>query len=99
MFDIFSGMNKKNFMILLGKIIKYYRQKAGLTQEQLDEKIESDGKIQRYELGKNRVTITMLKRIGEVLDVNLVDILVNIKNIDDETLNKLRSLTENNMGI
>ncbi|MDE6139123.1 MAG: helix-turn-helix domain-containing protein, partial [Candidatus Gastranaerophilales bacterium] len=62
-----KGMDIK---LLLGKRIREYRQKHGLTQFQLAEKLGIDDKhLSRIELGKNMPQATVIAKLAEVFNI------------------------------
>lgn len=62
--------------IQLGKRIKKLRRKAGLTQEQLAEKVNvSTTHIGLVETGKRRVSLKTLQKIASVLGVKVKELL------------------------
>jgi|Deesub1362B_J571_1020462.scaffolds.fasta_scaffold00082_75 transcriptional regulator with XRE-family HTH domain len=55
----------------IGKTIRKYRQRAGLTQMQLAEKLGiTYQQVQKYEKGKSNITIERLYQIAEALRVS-----------------------------
>lgn len=57
---------KKQF----GRNVKYYREKSGLTQEQLAEKLDVNGRSLSFiECGTNFVSAQMLEKLCKVLKV------------------------------
>ncbi|CDC18199.1 MAG: helix-turn-helix transcriptional regulator [Candidatus Gastranaerophilaceae bacterium] len=59
-----------NIKKLLGKKIKFYREKADLTQEQLAEKISINSRsLSLIERGNNFITAETLSSIAEALNV------------------------------
>lgn len=62
-------MDYKSF---IGNKIRFYRHSAGITQEELGERLGiSKQNINRWELGKSSPTIENLSKIAKALDVNL----------------------------
>ncbi|MBR1425813.1 helix-turn-helix transcriptional regulator [bacterium] len=60
-----------NFKKLLGKKIKYYREKKGITQEKLAEKIDINSRSLSFiECGTNFVTADTLEKICKNLEVS-----------------------------
>ena len=61
--------------ILLGKRIREYRTKAGLTQSQLAEKISIDDKhLSNIERGKNMPNPTILCALAELFSIEIKDL-------------------------
>lgn len=59
---------------LIGARIKELRRKAGLTQEQLAERVELDARhLSRLEVGRNFPSLDSLERIAQALNVPLVE--------------------------
>jgi len=57
---------------LLGKKIREYRQKYGLTQFQLAEKLGIDDKhLSRIELGKNMPQAAVIAKLAEVFNIEV----------------------------
>ena len=83
----------------IGKIIKYYRQQKGLTQEEFAEAIGvSPGYVSRLERGIKRASLDTLIEISITLEVTL-DSLVGVKpkkeiGNDKETTEFLLECTE-----
>lgn len=66
-------MNNKR--LLLGSRIKELRKKAGLSQEELSEKIGIDGKyLSRIEVGKRSPSLETLEGIADALNVEMKDL-------------------------
>lgn len=64
----------------LGERIKAARKPIGLTQKQLAEKIGvATGTIQQYELNKRQPRMGQLKKIADVLEVSIAELLGNEK--------------------
>lgn len=56
--------------VLLGKRIREYRQKYGMTQFQLAEKLGIDDKhLSRLELGKNMPQAVVISKLAEVFNI------------------------------
>ena len=65
-----SGPKNNPDLIELGKRIQWWREKVGLTQEELGMEIGADkGKISRYESGQMVMKVDRLFQIAEVLQV------------------------------
>ena len=63
--------------VLLGELIKFWRQKRNLTQEMLAEKVElTPGFISLIETGKKRASLETLIRVCKELEITLNDLLV-----------------------
>ena len=62
---------------LIGERIKFWRQKRGLTQEKLAEKVELTlGFISLIETGKKRASLETLLSLCSILNITLNDLLV-----------------------
>ena len=56
----------------VGKLIKQARLAAGLTQKEAGEKVGvSEATFNRYETGKQNLTLDTLRKVANALDVNL----------------------------
>ncbi len=54
----------------IGQKIRFYRKKRGLTQAALAKRIGiSAQQLQKYEIGKNRISASRIKILAEILDV------------------------------
>lgn len=65
-------MESKIFLYdrVIGERLKFFRKKRGLTQAALSKLLGiSPQQLQKYEIGKNRVSASRIKHISEVLDV------------------------------
>ena len=70
MSDINYDFKDMDIKVLLGKRIREYRLKHGLTQFQLAEKLGIDDKhLSRIELGKNMPQAAVIAKLAEVFDV------------------------------
>jgi len=71
-------------------MIKEYRIKRGLTQEQLAEQLNiSTRQLQRIEKNENKTTIDMLKKIRFVLqipDQDMIKVLYSKKELEKEDI-------------
>lgn len=87
--------------ILLGKKIKEYRKRKGLTQEQLAEAIDIDTvTVSKIETGKNYPTSVNLAKIANVLSVHPKELYdFSLKEDKNEILNeiikKIQKISEN----
>lgn len=69
-------MEKDNYKIIYGKIIKEYRLKNKLTQEELSQKIGFDTKyISQIETGRYMGTIITMLKLCEIFGVTPNDLL------------------------
>jgi transcriptional regulator with XRE-family HTH domain len=76
-------MNNKR--LLLGARIKELRKKAGLSQDELSEKIGIDGKyLSRIEVGKRYPSLGTLESIADALRVEMRE-LFDFKHFTDES--------------
>ena len=74
-----------DILVSLGKRIQAVRERAGLTQEQLEEKTEVNTKyISAIERGQKNVTIKTLEKIAKGLDVDLYELLLLSEEIGSE---------------
>ena len=79
-------MNKKE----IGKQLKYFRQKAGLTQAELAEKININEKqISKIESGKHFPTFDNFIKILDVLNIKLKDLDTSEKKLCSKSREKL----------
>lgn len=79
---------------LIGSRIKYFRQVAGLTQAQLGELIDMDSSsLGRCEIGTDRISLTRLIRIADILKVDLYKFFL-IRDVDGnkKTIEKITDL-------
>lgn len=61
-----------DYKTYIGSKIRFYRHSAGITQEELGERLGiSKQNINRWEVGKTSPTIENLAKIGKALDVHL----------------------------
>ena len=88
---------KTDFSINIGARIKHFRELAGLTQLQLSELIPCESStLGHYETGKNLVSMTRLKRISEVLNVEPYQFFIKESpQTDTETLKTINYLLSN----
>ena len=91
--------NMSNIKVLLGKKLKFYREKANLTQEQLAEKIGINSRsVSLIERGANFITAETLEKIIFALDISpkaLFDFEEDYIN-KQKVKEKLFNLIENN---
>jgi len=65
------------FSIQLGKHIRALRKERGLSIEEIAFKAEIDAQnLRKYELGKQEMKISMLKRIATAFDLTTSELLV-----------------------
>jgi len=63
-------LQEKQFDQQIGEILKYYRKYKNLTQVELSKLIGiSAQQLQKYEIGKNKISASRLKKISEILEV------------------------------
>lgn len=68
---------EKRLFIEIGKRIRDAREQAGLTSEQLADKLEiSQSNISRWENAKYKITLPTLVKIANALDVSLDELIV-----------------------
>lgn len=72
----------------IGKRIKSYRQKAGLTQEKLAEKLDISLSFQsRLERGATKISFEKLIQTAEYLNVSVCQLISGTKENSDDYLN------------
>lgn len=79
---------------LIGARIKYFRQNAGLTQEKLAELVECEtATIAHGEIGKNRISITLLSKISDILNTELYKFFTEREiETDEKTIKAINKL-------
>lgn len=88
----------------IGKRIDYIRRKKGLSQKDLAKAVDVDDKtIKRYENNKTNISIDMIKKIAETLDVT-TDYLLGLadlesKDITYKQIHKVIGLTDNAISV
>lgn len=74
-----------DILVSLGKRIQAVRERAGLTQEELEEKTGVNTKyISAIERGQKNVTIKTFEKIAKGLDVDLYELLLLSEEIGSE---------------
>ena len=69
---------------LIGERIKFWRQKRGLTQEKLAEKVElTPGFISLIETGKKRASLEALLSLCRALNITINDLLAGNQIVQD----------------
>ena len=70
-------MNEKVFNALFGARVKYYREKAGMTQKELSQKLgyTSHTSIYKIEIGENSIPLSKLPDFCIALGVEPFDLL------------------------
>lgn len=69
-----------NLQVEVGKKIRFYRKKRNLTLAKLAKKIDiSPQQLQKYESGKNSISVIMLKKIANALDVPITQFIIDKK--------------------
>lgn len=64
----------------IGERLKFFRKKRGLTQAALSKLMGvSAQQLQKYEIGKNRISASRIRHISEVLDVPVHYLLIDPK--------------------
>jgi len=78
----------------IGIRIKKFRQKAGYTQAKLAELVEcGETTISHAEVGNDRISLTLLKKIADVLQVEPYKFLTDRENgVDEITIEKIVKL-------
>lgn len=72
-----AAEEEKRLFIEIGKRIRDAREQAGLTSEQLADKLEiSQSNISRWENAKYKITLPTLVKIANALDVSLDELIV-----------------------
>ncbi len=80
-----KGVFLMDILVSLGKRIQVIRERAGLTQEQLEEKTTVNTKyISAIERGQKNVTIRTLEKIAKGLDIDLYELLLLSEEIGSE---------------
>ncbi len=78
-------MESKIFLYdsFIGGRLRLYRQKRGLTQKALGKRVGiSAQQLQKYEMGRNRVSASRLRLIAEVLDTPIHFLMMDPKDQD-----------------
>src|SRR3989338_3703050 len=86
-----------NILLSLGKRIQTVREKAGLTQEQLEEKSGINTKyISAIERGQKNVTVKTLDKIAKGLKIELYELFLFSEGLESESAVKkgIESLTK-----
>lgn len=82
--------------ILLGKNVKYYRFRAGLTQEGLAEKLNvSTNYIGRLERGQHNPSLAKLENIAKSLNIEVYELLIEHNGIE-RIPNRIKVTSRNN---
>jgi transcriptional regulator with XRE-family HTH domain len=77
--DVYNKLTMKKLFTILGKNIKSERNKKGLTQEKLAERVGvSNNFISYIESGKKVASIKTVNKIAEVLDIPIADLFKDI---------------------
>ena len=72
-----AAEEENRLFIEIGKRIRDAREQAGLTSEQLADKLEiSQSNISRWENAKYKITLPTLVKIANALDVSLDELIV-----------------------
>lgn len=85
--------------VLLGRYIRFYREKKGFTQAELAEKVNvATGMIGRYERGEKAPGRDMIFELARVLEFSLDALVFKSETIDksvfsDDFIKKLNKLT------
>ena len=79
---------------LIGARLKFFRCNAGYTQEQIAELVDCEiSTIGHCENGKSRISITLLSKIADVLDVELYKFLTKREfETDPKTISAINEL-------
>lgn len=73
-------MESKNFLHekYIGEKIRFYRKKRGMSQVSLAKLLEiTPQQLQKYEKGKDRIRVSKLLKVAEILSVNMNHFLKN----------------------
>lgn len=74
-----------NILVSIGKRIQAIREKAGLTQEQLEEKTGVNTKyISAIERGQKNVTVKTLEKIAKGLNIELYELFLVLEEAGSE---------------
>lgn len=78
-----------NILVALGKRIQAIREKAGLTQEQLEEKTGVNTKyISAIERGQKNITVKTLEKITKGLNIELYELFLVSEEVGSEKVVK-----------
>lgn len=78
-----------NILVALGKRIQAIREKAGLTQEQLEEKTGVNTKyISAIERGQKNITVKTLEKIAKGLNIELYELFLVSEEVGSEKVVK-----------
>lgn len=79
-------MNNKKKLCKLGKVIRKYRQLAGLSQESLSEVVGCDkNTIGRIERGETDFKISIMLRLSEGLDVSVTRLSRELDSMQEDS--------------
>ncbi len=98
-------MPRDLFNVRFGERVKYFRNLARLSQEELAEKIGCERNTLSYiEIGKNAISFTKLKKLCEVLEVEPYQLFIFDYDLPDANRIKvitklLESMTDVQLGI
>ena len=71
-----SEKNEAKYLVDLGKRITKHREAAGLSVQELADKVEvSRMHIYRIERGENAASIIVLRRIADAIDIKLNELI------------------------
>ena len=96
-------MNEEYIKLNLGQIIKKYRNKLGLTQDDLAEKIgRTQRQVSLIELGKSYPNPETLSNIATSLNCSLKDLfdfepITNIENLKNELCRIIETMPEDKL--
>lgn len=94
-------MAEVNIRKIFGENVKYYRKKAGFSQEQLAEKLEiSPNHLSVIETGGKFVTYKLLERIVDFLDVMPASLffMQGTASFDDTMQNKINLIIKTELN-
>lgn len=73
---IFNMNNIENLKSIIAKNLTYYRKKAGITQQELADKLSySDKSISKWERGEGVPDIYILKQIADLYEITVNDLI------------------------
>ena len=84
--------NIENLKSIIADNLTYYRKKAGITQQELAEKLNySDKSVSKWERGEGVPDIYILKQIADLFEVTVND-LIESRSSAPQKLNKKKHL-------
>lgn len=98
-------MSKDIFNVRFGQRVKYFRNQARLSQEQLAEKLDCERTTIAYiEIGKNSISFNKLRKLCDILNIEPYQLFIFDYNLPEadrvQAINKLlESMTDKQLGI